>query len=144
MISHFNEQCNSRVPFDCREGVCRETSLRRSRKEESRMAVIQNSTVLSSAEGGGEARRGRPLLSTEKSSPEPLKRRRRPRPLSFPSKTRGWLYLGSPVEAAPISEARYTTFYRRGIYLTQPLSSSPSRGEKNESEREGRERRRGE
>jgi len=39
--------------------------------------------------------------------------------LSFSFKTRGWLYLDSPVDS-PISETRYTTFYRYGFIRPSP------------------------
>jgi len=40
-------------------------------------------------------------------------------PVSFSFKTRGWLYLDSPVDS-PISETRYTTFYRYGFIRPSP------------------------
>lgn len=109
IINILFEFCKSCCVFHC---------FKKKRLQHSRVAIIQNSTVLLSLKVKLDER---PLLSTEKSSPsEPLRKRRRSRPLSFPFKTRGWLYLGSSVEAAPISEARYTTFYRRGFIRPSP------------------------
>lgn len=79
------------------------------------MAVIQNSTVLLSLEAKLNERAAafkhgkKVLLLSRLRDDDGLILSR------FPLKTREWLYLGSPVEAAPISEARYTTFYRHGF-----------------------------
>lgn len=94
------------------------------------MIIIQNFTILLSLKAKFDKR---PFLNVEKSFSEPLRGQRRPRLLSFPFKTYGWLYLGSPIEAAPISETRYTTFYQHGFIRTNPCRVR--RGEERERRR---------